>query len=104
MRRRITHDEERSMRATAHILVIDDDCKITDAVRRGLAYQGYRVDVAHSGADGLEKTRRWPPGASRRPRDRAHHHGVRAAGPAHAASAPGAQPRPTPGAGLGPGY
>ena len=49
------------MRATAHILVIDDDCKITDAVRRGLAYQGYRVDVAHSGADGLEQARRWAP-------------------------------------------
>ena len=49
------------MRATAHILVIDDDGKITDAVRRGLAYQGYHVDVAHSGADGLEKARRWAP-------------------------------------------
>jgi len=46
---------------TAHILVIDDDRKITDAVRRGLAYQGYRVDVAHSGAEGLEKARRWAP-------------------------------------------
>jgi two-component system, OmpR family, response regulator MprA len=57
----MTHDEEGSMGATAHILVIDDDCKITDAVRRGLAYQGYRVDVAHSGADGLENARRWAP-------------------------------------------
>jgi two-component system response regulator MprA len=41
--------------------MIDDDGKITDAVRRGLAYQGYRVDVAHNGADGLEKARRWAP-------------------------------------------
>ena len=57
----MTHDEERSVRATAHILMIDDDGKITDAVRRGLAYQGYRVDVAHNGADGLEKARRWAP-------------------------------------------
>ncbi len=47
--------------ATAHILVIDDDRKITEALRRGLAYQGYRVDVAHSGAEGLEKARRWAP-------------------------------------------
>ena len=34
---------------TAHILVIDDDSKVTDALRRGLVYQGYRVDVAHDG-------------------------------------------------------
>jgi len=47
--------------AAAHILVIDDDRKITDALRRGLAYQGYRVDVAQSGADGLEMARRWAP-------------------------------------------
>ncbi len=47
--------------AVAHILVIDDDRKITDALRRGLAYQGYRVDVAHNGADGLEQARRWAP-------------------------------------------
>ncbi len=54
-------DEERVGAAAAHILVIDDDRKITDALRRGLAYQGYRVDVAHSGAEGLEQARRWAP-------------------------------------------
>jgi len=47
--------------AVAHILVIDDDRKITDVVRRGLAYQGYRVDVAHGGAEGLELAQRWTP-------------------------------------------
>ena len=47
--------------AGAHILVIDDDRKITDALRRGLAYQGYRVNVAHSGAEGLEQARRQAP-------------------------------------------
>ncbi len=54
-------DETSPAGAAAHILVIDDDRKITDALRRGLAYQGYRVDVAHSGADGLELARRWAP-------------------------------------------
>ena len=47
--------------ATAHVLVIDDDRKITAALRRGLAYQGYRIDVAHSGPEGLELARRWAP-------------------------------------------
>ncbi len=46
---------------TERILVIDDDRKITDALRRGLAYQGYRVDVAHGGDEGLELARRWAP-------------------------------------------
>ena len=54
-------DDERPGGAARHILVVDDDRKITDALRRGLAYQGYRVDVAHSGADGLEQARRWAP-------------------------------------------
>ncbi len=47
--------------AVAHVLVIDDDRKITAALRRGLAYQGYRVDVAHDGTEGLELARRWAP-------------------------------------------
>jgi len=46
---------------TAHILVIDDDRKITDALRRGLSYQGYRTEVAHSGTEGLELARAWFP-------------------------------------------
>jgi len=45
----------------ADILVIDDDRKITDALRRGLAYQGYRVEVAHSGVEGLDLARKRAP-------------------------------------------
>src|SRR5438105_4890392 len=37
----------------ARILVIDDDRKITDVLRRGLAYQGYTTQVAHGGEEGL---------------------------------------------------
>lgn len=39
------------------ILVVDDDPKIRTVVRRGLAYEGYRVVEAASGEDGLEKAR-----------------------------------------------
>jgi two-component system, OmpR family, response regulator MprA len=39
--------------AKTRILVIDDDRKITDVLRRGLLFQGYDADVAHGGEDGL---------------------------------------------------
>ncbi|MDA1080756.1 MAG: YHS domain-containing protein [Gemmatimonadetes bacterium] len=39
------------------ILVIDDDPKVTSVVRRGLALEGYTVDVAGSGPDGLSIAR-----------------------------------------------
>ena len=39
------------------ILVVDDDPKIRTVVRRGLAYEGYRVIEAASGEEGLEKVR-----------------------------------------------
>ncbi|HZG56850.1 response regulator transcription factor [Paenibacillus sp.] len=39
------------------ILVIDDDEKITSMLRRGLAFEGYRVRTARSGAEGLESIR-----------------------------------------------
>lgn len=42
---------------TERILIIDDDPKITDALRRGLAYQGYHANVAHGGEEGLEAAR-----------------------------------------------
>ena len=41
----------------ARILVIDDDPRIRTVVRRGLAYEGYRVVEAGSGEEGLEKAR-----------------------------------------------
>ena len=39
------------------ILVVDDDSKLRTVVRRGLAYEGYRVVEAATGEEGLEKAR-----------------------------------------------
>ncbi|HEX9015182.1 MAG TPA: response regulator transcription factor [Chloroflexota bacterium] len=46
---------------STRILVIDDDPSITSALRRGLSFEGYGVDVASSGKDGLEIARSRPP-------------------------------------------
>ena len=35
------------------ILVVDDEPKITDFIRRGLTYEGFSVDIAHDGEGGL---------------------------------------------------
>ena len=43
------------------ILVIDDETKIVDLLRRGLTYEGYQVDVAYDGESGLSQARRDPP-------------------------------------------
>jgi len=43
------------------ILVIEDDGGIADALKRGLGYEGYIVDVASSGKDGLASARERPP-------------------------------------------
>ncbi|MCL5263731.1 MAG: response regulator transcription factor [Chloroflexi bacterium] len=43
------------------ILVIDDDSSITGVLRRGLGYEGYLVDVASDGKQGLERARVQPP-------------------------------------------
>lgn len=40
----------------AHLLVVDDDPRITDLLRRILAYEGYSVAVATSGDDALKRT------------------------------------------------
>jgi len=45
------------MSEATRILVVDDDPKIRAVVRRGLAYEGYRVVEAASGEEGLEKAR-----------------------------------------------
>jgi len=45
------------MSDATRILVVDDDPKIRTVVRRGLAYEGYRVVEAASGEEGLEKAR-----------------------------------------------
>lgn len=47
--------------ATAQILVIEDDSRIADFVRRGLIYEGYGVEVAHDGEEGLAAARDRPP-------------------------------------------
>lgn len=45
----------------ARILVIDDEKSITNFLRRGLSYEGYTVDVAQDGAEGLRLAREaWP--------------------------------------------
>ena len=45
------------MSEVTRILVVDDDPKIRTVVRRGLAYEGYRVVEAGTGEEGLEKAR-----------------------------------------------
>ena len=46
---------------TEHILVIEDETRIADLLRRGLTYEGYRVSVAGDGLSGLAKARDDPP-------------------------------------------
>ncbi|GAC1320215.1 MAG: response regulator transcription factor [Chloroflexota bacterium] len=43
------------------ILVIEDDEAISDLLRRGLTYEGYKVAVAHDGNSGLLQARDAPP-------------------------------------------
>lgn len=46
-----------------NILVIDDDAKVRDLLRRLLEEEGYRVTTARDGAEGLEIARENPPDA-----------------------------------------
>jgi len=43
------------------ILVVDDDPEIVSFVKRGLAYEGYKVDTAADGAEALTKARESEP-------------------------------------------
>src|SRR2546421_6371465 len=45
----------------AHILVVDDDPRITDLLRRVLAYEGYSVAIAASGNEALNRSLERPP-------------------------------------------
>ncbi len=45
----------------ASILVVDDDPAVTSVLRRGLAFEGYRVETAASGAEALRLARERPP-------------------------------------------
>jgi two-component system response regulator MprA len=50
---------EREMKA--HILVVDDDPRITGLLRRVLAYEGYSVASAASGSEALKRSLERPP-------------------------------------------
>jgi DNA-binding response OmpR family regulator len=39
------------------ILVVDDEVRLADGIRRGLEAEGFGVDVAHNGIDGLWRAR-----------------------------------------------
>lgn len=43
------------------ILVVEDEERIAQFLKRGLIYEGYRVDVAHDGPTGLQLARDQPP-------------------------------------------
>lgn len=45
----------------AHLLVVDDDPRITELVRRIFAYEGYSVAVAATGQEALDRTLERPP-------------------------------------------
>jgi two-component system response regulator MprA len=45
----------------AHLLVVDDDPRITDLLRRVLAFEGYSVAVAATGEDALSRALERPP-------------------------------------------
>jgi two-component system, OmpR family, response regulator MprA len=44
-----------------HILIVDDDSRVTSALRRTLAYEGYNVSVAENGERALAIARAKPP-------------------------------------------
>lgn len=45
----------------AHVLVVDDDEEIRASLRRGLAFEGFKVSLAADGADALQSIRDDPP-------------------------------------------
>ena len=45
----------------AHLLIVDDDPRITDLLRRILAYEGYSVTIAASGNEALNRSLEHPP-------------------------------------------
>lgn len=44
-----------------HVLVVDDDPNITEAVRDGLEFEGYRVTTARNGVEALREVSDDPP-------------------------------------------
>lgn len=45
----------------AHILIVDDDARVTKALRRTLAYEGYHVTTTLNGKHALTMVRTQPP-------------------------------------------
>src|SRR5438876_8703123 len=45
----------------AHILIVDDDTRVTNALRRTLVYEGYHVTTALNGERALTMVRTQPP-------------------------------------------
>lgn len=45
----------------SHILIVDDDNRVTSALRRTLAYEGYQVSIAANGEAALAAARSRPP-------------------------------------------
>lgn len=43
------------------VLIVEDEPKIANFLRRGLAYEGYEVQVAYTGEEGLAMAREEPP-------------------------------------------
>ena len=39
---------------TVKVLVVEDEVALADAIRRGLAAEGFEVDLVHNGREGLE--------------------------------------------------
>ena len=48
------------MKASAHILVVDDEAHLAAGIAENLEAEGYRADVAHDGLAGLERLRAEP--------------------------------------------
>lgn len=49
------------MTTGARIILVDDEPEFADFVRRGLTYEGYIVEMAHSAGDGWEEVLAHPP-------------------------------------------
>lgn len=49
------------MRDRPRILVVDDDARIASSLRRALIYEGYEVDTAGNGTEGLALARMTSP-------------------------------------------
>ena len=46
-----------SQEEKAYILVIDDDPLLTETLKKVLQHEGYLVDIAHNGMEGIEKAK-----------------------------------------------